>query len=89
MPRWLKVSAIVLAVMLFMAVLPGSEVSAGTWWSLLPPFVAVALALLAIRSLGGGWSLVPSGNVRFLSLGLVDCVYFHSIIHSTGVIAQS
>ena len=45
MPRWLKTSAILLAVLVVMAILPGADTAAGTWWSLLPPLVAVVLAL--------------------------------------------
>lgn len=62
-----------------MALLPGSDIAAGTWWSLLPPLVAVALALLfhdvLIALLMGIWigtTMVAGGDPAAGFLRLVD-----------------
>ena len=78
-PRWLKTSAILLALLLVMAILPGSDIATGTWWSLLPPLVAVALALafhdVLIALLMGIWigtTMVAGGDPAAGFLRLID-----------------
>ncbi len=78
-PRWLKNSAILLALLLVMSLLPGSDTATGTWWSLLPPLVAVVLALafhdVLIALLMGGWigtTMVAGGHPAAGFLRLID-----------------
>ncbi len=79
MPRWLKTPAILLAVLCVMALLPGADSATGTWWSLLPPLVAVALALafhdVLIALLMAVWigtTMVAGGDPATGFLRLVD-----------------
>jgi Na+/H+ antiporter NhaC len=75
----LKTSATLLVVLLVMALLPGSETATGTWWSLLPPLVAVALALafhdVLVALLMGIWigtTMVSGGDPAAGVLRLID-----------------
>ncbi|MCJ7755433.1 MAG: hypothetical protein MUP13_12785 [Thermoanaerobaculales bacterium] len=79
MPRWLKTSAILLAVLVVMAILPGADTAGGTWWSLLPPLVAVVLALafhdVLIALLMAVWigtTMVAGGDPAAGFLRLID-----------------
>jgi Na+/H+ antiporter NhaC len=78
-PRWLTNSAILLAVVFVLAVLPGAEHASGTWWSLLPPLVAVVLALafhdVLIALLMAVWigtTMVSGGDPAAGFLRLID-----------------
>ena len=45
MPHWLKTVLILLATLGVLALLPGADSAVSSWWSLLPPLVAIALVL--------------------------------------------
>jgi len=44
--QWLKTGGVLVAVVAAMALLPGKESAHGAWWSLLPPLLAITLALV-------------------------------------------
>ena len=46
MRQWLKTGGVLAAVVVAMALLPGKESAHGAWWSLLPPLLAITLALV-------------------------------------------
>ena len=45
MPHWLKTVLILLATLGILFLLPGTDSAVNSWWSLLPPLVAIALVL--------------------------------------------
>jgi Na+/H+ antiporter NhaC len=88
-PRWLKTSLVVVALIVVLALLPGADQVAGTWWSLLPPVVAIALALafhdVLIALLAGVWigtTMVAGGDPAAGFLRLVDTNVREALIDS-------
>ena len=89
MPHWLKTGAILIAVLVAMALLPGADTAAGAWWSLLPPLVAIALALafrdVLIALVMGVWigtTMVAGGNPAAGFLRFVDTNVREALIDS-------
>lgn len=79
MPRWLKTLVILAAVVGAMSLLPGSDSTVGSWWSLLPPLVAIGLALafhdVLIALVMGVWigtTMVADGNPAAGLFRLID-----------------
>ena len=79
MPHTLKTGGILIAVLVAMALLPGADAATGTWWSLLPPLVAIVLALayrdVLIALVMGVWigtTMVAGGNPAAGFLRFID-----------------
>jgi len=78
-PQWLKTTAVLIALLFAMALLPSGGAAVGSWWSLLPPFVAILLALafhdVLIALFMGVWigtTMVAGGNPAAGFLRLID-----------------
>jgi hypothetical protein len=78
-PHWLKTALILLAAVGILAVLPGGESATNSWWSLLPPLVAIAFALafrdVLIALVVGVWigtTMVAGGNPAVGFLRFID-----------------
>ncbi|HSO24154.1 MAG TPA: Na+/H+ antiporter NhaC family protein [Chondromyces sp.] len=89
MPRWLKTSLAVIAMVVGLALLPGADHAAGTWWSLLPPAAAIVLALafhdVLIALVAGVWigtTMVAGGEPAAGLLRLVDTNVREALIDS-------
>ncbi len=79
MPQWLKTSLILVAVLGVAAALPGGSHAVNSWWSLMPPLVAIVLALafhdVLIALVVGVWigtTMVAGGNPAAGFLRLID-----------------
>ena len=88
-PRWLKTSLAVIAMVVGLALLPGADRAAGTWWSLLPPAAAIVLALafhdVLIALVAGVWigtTMVAGGEPASGLLRLVDTNVREALIDS-------
>ena len=88
-PRWLKTSLAVIAMVVGLALLPGADRAAGTWWSLLPPAAAIVLALafhdVLIALVAGVWigtTMVAGGEPAAGLLRLVDTNVRDALIDS-------
>jgi Na+/H+ antiporter NhaC len=88
-PRWLKTSLAVIAMVVGLALLPGADRAAGTWWSLLPPAAAIVLALafhdVLIALVAGVWigtTMVAGGEPAAGLLRLVDTNVREALIDS-------
>jgi len=75
----MKTGGTVLAVMAIMALLPDKESANGAWWSLLPPLVAITLALVfrdvLVALVVGVWmgtTMIAGGNPAAGFLRLID-----------------
>ena len=86
MPHWLKTLLILLAALGVLLLLPGGESATNSWWSLLPPLVAIVLALafhdVLIALVVGVWigtTMVAGGNpavgfLRFIDTNIRDAL---------------
>jgi Na+/H+ antiporter NhaC len=88
-PRWLKTSLAVIAMVVGLALLPGADRAAGTWWSLLPPAAAIVLALafhdVLIALVAGVWigtTMVAGGEPAVGLLRLVDTNVREALVDS-------
>ena len=79
MSSWLKAALVVVAVGMFLVFAPSAENATQTWWSLLPPLVAITLALayrdVVLSLFVGVWlgaTLVADGNAAAGFLRVVD-----------------
>ena len=88
-PHWLKTGSILVVLLVAMALLPGADTAAGAWWSLLPPLVAIALALafrdVLIALVMGVWigtTMVAGGNPAAGFLRLIDTNVREALIDS-------
>ena len=70
MSSWLKVLLVIAGVCVLLLVMPSGETATQSWWSLLPPIVAISLALafrdVVLSLFVGVWlgaTLVAGGNV--------------------------
>ena len=85
-PHWLKTALILLAALGVLVVLPGGESATNSWWSLLPPLVAIVFALafrdVLIALVVGVWigtTMVAGGNpavgfLRFIDTNIRDAL---------------
>ncbi|MEE4272593.1 MAG: Na+/H+ antiporter NhaC family protein [Thermoanaerobaculales bacterium] len=79
MPSWLKAVLIIIPVAVLLGLMPPAAEASDSWWSLLPPFVAIALALLfrdvVLSLFTGVWlgaTLVADGNAGAGFLRVID-----------------
>jgi len=79
MPSWLKAVLIIVPVAVLLVLMPSAADASETWWSLLPPFVAITLALLfrdvVLSLFTGVWlgaSMVAGGNLGAGFLRVID-----------------
>jgi Na+/H+ antiporter NhaC len=88
-PRWLKFTVIVLGLLAVVAALPGADTASATWWSLLPPLVAVVLALTyrdvvvaLVAAVWVGTTMVAGGDPFAGLLRMVDTNIRDALIDS-------
>jgi len=88
-PRWLKTSLAAVALIVGLALLPGGDTAVGAWWSLLPPLVAIVLALafhdVLIALVAGIWigtTMVAGGNPAAGFLRLIDTNVREALVNS-------
>jgi Na+/H+ antiporter NhaC len=79
MPPWIRVLLVVVAAIVVVSTAPAGDEASGTWWSLLPPLVAIVLALVyhdVVLSLFVGiWlgaTVLADGNLAAGFLRVVD-----------------
>jgi Na+/H+ antiporter NhaC len=79
MSSWLKAALVVVAVGMFLVFAPSAEGATQSWWSLLPPLVAITLALayrdVVLSLFVGVWlgaTLLADGNAAAGFLRVVD-----------------
>jgi Na+/H+ antiporter NhaC len=79
MPTWVKALLVVAVAAVIVAMAPPASVVSGTWWSLLPPLVAISLALafrdVLLSLFVGVWlgaTVLADGNVGAGFLRVVD-----------------
>ncbi len=89
MPHWLKTVLVLLAAVFVLAILPGGEVAVNSWWSLLPPLVAIALVLafhdVLIALLIAVWvgtTMLAGGNPLAGFLRLIDTNVRNALVDS-------
>ncbi|MCG6948896.1 MAG: Na+/H+ antiporter NhaC family protein [Acidobacteria bacterium] len=89
MPHWLKTVLVLLAAVFVLAILPGGEVAMNSWWSLLPPLVAIALVLafhdVLIALLIAVWvgtTMLAGGNPLAGFLRLIDTNVRNALVDS-------
>jgi len=78
-PQWLKTTTVLIVLLSAMALLPSTASAVGSWWSLLPPLVAILLALVfrdvLLALFMGVWvgtTMVAGGNPAAGFLRLID-----------------
>jgi len=78
-PQWLKTTTVLIALLFAMALLPSAGAAVSSWWSLLPPLVAIVLALVyrdvLLALFMGVWvgtTMVAGGNPGAGFLRLID-----------------
>jgi Na+/H+ antiporter NhaC len=88
-PQWLKTVLILLAAVGVLALLPGGESATNSWWSLLPPLVAIALVLafhdVLVALLVAVWvgtTMLSGGNPFVGFLRLIDTNVRDALIDS-------
>jgi len=79
MSSWLKAALVVVGVGLFLILAPPSSETVGSWWSLLPPVIAITLALafrdVVLSLFVGVWlgaTLLADGNAAAGFLRVID-----------------
>ena len=79
MSSWLKAALVVVAVVVFLIFAPSAETATQSWWSLLPPLIAITLALafrdVVLSLFVGVWlgaTLLADGNAAAGFLRVVD-----------------
>ena len=79
MPQWLKTTTVLIVLLSAMARLPDAGDAVSSWWSLLPPMVAILLALVyrdvLLALFMGVWvgtTMVAGGNPAAGFLRLID-----------------
>jgi Na+/H+ antiporter NhaC len=85
----LKPTAIFVALLAVMSILPGSDTASQSWWSLLPPLVAVVLALTyrdvvvaLVAAVWIGTTMVAGGNPFVGFLRLIDTNIREALVDS-------
>ena len=88
-PHWLKTALIALAVLGVLALMPGPGTAVDSWWSLLPPLVAIAFvlafhdALVALlMAVWIGATMIAGGNPGAGFLRVVDTYVRDALIDS-------
>jgi Na+/H+ antiporter NhaC len=88
-PHWLKTVLIVLAALGVLALTPGPATAVDSWWSLLPPLVAIALVLafhdVLVALLMAVWigaTMIADGNPGAGFLRVVDTYVRDALIDS-------
>jgi len=79
MSSWLKMLLVIVGVGVLLWVMPSGEAATQSWWSLLPPFVAISLALIfrdvVLSLFVGVWlgaTLLAGGNIASGFFRVVD-----------------
>lgn len=79
MSAWIKPAAVIAVAVVLLALMPSGEQAVGSWWSLLPPLVAITLALVfrdvVLSLFTGVWlgaTLIAGGNFMSGFLRVVD-----------------
>ncbi|MEJ2581328.1 MAG: Na+/H+ antiporter NhaC family protein, partial [Acidobacteriota bacterium] len=89
MPHWLKTVLVLFTAVIVLVVLPGGEFAVNSWWSLLPPLVAIALVLafhdVLIALLIAVWvgtTMLAGGNPLMGFLRLIDTNVRNALVDS-------
>ena len=79
MSSWLKMLLVIVGVGVLLMVMPSGEAASQSWWSLLPPFVAISLALIfrdvVLSLFVGVWlgaTLLAGGNIASGFFRVID-----------------
>ena len=89
MPQWLKTVVILLATLGALALLPSADSASNSWWSLLPPLVAIVLVLLfrdvltaLLVAVWVGTTMLAGGDPLTGFLRLIDTTVRDALIDS-------
>jgi Na+/H+ antiporter NhaC len=88
-PRWLKTTLVLLFAFGVLSVLPGAETAVNSWWSLVPPLIAISLVLafhdVLVALLVAVWigaTMMAGGNFGAGFLRVVDSYIRDALIDS-------